>query len=109
MTFGHSVPVADLFGTSGRELLAGFELPEPWATTLATSLTMLDELDERIDGGHQSRKPPRAPAGGTPDAAPDGVADVVIVLLLEPRSADRLAQELVATRRPSSADAPKGA
>ena len=49
MTFGHTVPVTDLFGTSGRELLAGFELPEPWATTLATSLAMVDELDERID------------------------------------------------------------
>ena len=49
MTFGHTVPVADLFGTSGRELLAGFELPEPWARTLATSLAMVDELDERID------------------------------------------------------------
>ena len=49
MTFGHTVPVTDLFGTSGRNLLAGFELPEPWATTLATSLAMVDELDERID------------------------------------------------------------
>jgi transposase len=43
MTFGHTVPVTDLFGTSGREL------PEPWARTLATSLAMVDELDERID------------------------------------------------------------
>ena len=43
MTFGHTVPVTDLFGTSGREL------PEPWAGTMATSLAMLDELDERID------------------------------------------------------------
>ena len=49
MTFGHNIPVSDLFGTSGRELLAGLELPEPWATTLATSLAMVDELDERID------------------------------------------------------------
>src|SRR5271157_1927776 len=49
MSFGHNVPVSDLFGTSGRKLLAGFELPEPWATTLATSMAMLDELDERID------------------------------------------------------------
>jgi transposase len=49
MAFGHPVPVADLFGTSGRELLAGLELPEPWATTLATSLAMVDELDARID------------------------------------------------------------
>jgi transposase len=45
MSFGHSVPVTDLFGTSGRALLAGLALPEPWATTLA----MVDELDERID------------------------------------------------------------
>ena len=45
MTFGHPVPVTDLFGTSGRELLAGLALPEPWATTLATSLAMVDELD----------------------------------------------------------------
>jgi transposase len=49
MTFGHPVPVADLFGTAGRQLLAGLELSEPWATTLATSLAMVDELDERID------------------------------------------------------------
>jgi hypothetical protein len=48
MTFGHNVPVSDLFGTSGRQILAGFELPEPWATTLATNLAMIDELDERI-------------------------------------------------------------
>ena len=49
MTFGHSVPVSDLFGTAGRELLAGLALPEPWATTLATSLCMVDELNIRID------------------------------------------------------------
>ena len=49
MSFGHPVPVTDLFGTSGRALLAGLELPEPWATTLATSLAMVDELDQRID------------------------------------------------------------
>ena len=49
MTFGHNIPVSDLFGTSGRRLLAGLELPEPWAGTLATSLAMVDELEERID------------------------------------------------------------
>src|SRR5271157_5721574 len=48
MTFGHSVPVADLFGTAGRELLASMALPEPWATSLGTSLAMVDELDSRI-------------------------------------------------------------
>jgi transposase len=49
MTFGQPVPMADLFGTRGRELLAGLALPEPWTTTLATSLAMVDELDTRID------------------------------------------------------------
>jgi hypothetical protein len=52
-----------LVGTSGRELLAGFELPEPWATTLATSLAMLDELDERIaePGESSPRSVPTTP------------------------------------------------
>jgi transposase len=49
MSFGYSVPVTDLFGTSGRELLARLELPEAWATSLTTSLAMVDELNERID------------------------------------------------------------
>jgi len=49
ITFGHPVPVADLFGVAGRELLAGLALPEPWTGTLATSLRMVDELDRRID------------------------------------------------------------
>jgi transposase len=49
MTFGHPVPVTDLFGTSGRELLAGLALPEPWARALATSLAMVDELDELVE------------------------------------------------------------
>ena len=33
-TFGHPVPVSDLFGTAGRELLGRLEIPAPWATTL---------------------------------------------------------------------------
>ena len=49
MSFGHTVPVSDLFGMSGHELLAGLDLPEPWATTLTTTLAMVDNLDERID------------------------------------------------------------
>jgi len=44
ITFGHAVPVADLFGVRGRALLAGFEIPEPWASSLATSLALVDEL-----------------------------------------------------------------
>ena len=49
MTFGHPVPVADLFGAGGRELLARLALPEPWTGTLATSLRMVDMLGAEID------------------------------------------------------------
>lgn len=48
MTFGHPVPVSDLFGVKGRELLASLAIPEPWTTTLATSLRMIDDLDRDI-------------------------------------------------------------
>ncbi len=33
IAFGHPVPVSDLFGVAGRELLASLAIPEPWATT----------------------------------------------------------------------------
>jgi len=48
IAFGHPVPVSDLFGVKGRELLARLAIPEPWATTLATSLRFVDELDAEI-------------------------------------------------------------
>jgi transposase len=48
MTFGHPVPISDLFGTRGRELLERLEIPEPWTTTLATSLRFIDGLDREI-------------------------------------------------------------
>ena len=47
-TFGQPVPVSDLFGVRGRRLLAELAIPQPWATTLATSLTLVDELDRQI-------------------------------------------------------------
>ena len=50
IAFGHPVPVSDLFGVAGRELLASLAIPEPWGTTLATSLRFVDELDAQIDG-----------------------------------------------------------
>jgi transposase len=53
IAFGHPVPVSDLFGVAGRELLAGLAIPEPWATTLATSLELVDDLDTRIDACEQ--------------------------------------------------------
>lgn len=49
MTFGHPVPVSDLFGVAGRELLERLDVPEPWATSLATSLRLVDELGREID------------------------------------------------------------
>src|SRR3954451_23745736 len=49
LTFGHPCPVADLFGVAGRRLLAGLELPEPWAGDVAAALRLIDDLDEQID------------------------------------------------------------
>jgi len=48
ITFGHPVPVSDLFGVRGRELLAALAIPEPWATTLGTSLRLVDEFEAEI-------------------------------------------------------------
>jgi transposase len=41
-------PHRDLFGAGGRCLLARLELPEPWASTVAASLALIDELDDQI-------------------------------------------------------------
>ena len=49
IAFGKPCPVADLFGARGRELLARLGLPEPWAGTVAASLSLLDELEGQID------------------------------------------------------------
>lgn len=48
MAFGHPVPVSDLFSRGGRELLERMAIPEPWATTLATSLHMVDDVEREI-------------------------------------------------------------
>jgi transposase len=48
ITFGHPVPMTDLFGVAGRELLARLDVPEPWGSSLMTSLAMVDDLDQRI-------------------------------------------------------------
>ena len=37
--------MTDLFGVGGRQLLERLAIPEPWGTTLATSLALVDELD----------------------------------------------------------------
>jgi transposase len=48
MSFGHRLPVSDLFGRSGRELLERLALPEPWANTVTRSLALIDELDRQV-------------------------------------------------------------
>jgi transposase len=50
--FQHGIPNGhrDLFGAGGRRLLDRLALPEPWASTLAASLALIDTLDEQIDG-----------------------------------------------------------
>ncbi len=45
---GTPCPVSDLFGLSGRRLLARLALPDPWAGTLEASLRLIDELDREI-------------------------------------------------------------
>jgi transposase len=49
LAHGQPCPLSDLFGRSGRELLARLQLPEPWAGTLAASLRLIDELGREIE------------------------------------------------------------
>ena len=49
ITFGHSCPVADLFGTQGRQLLERLEIPEPWAGSVKAALELIGQLDRQID------------------------------------------------------------
>jgi transposase len=53
LTYG-TCPVSDLFGVSGRQLLARLGLPEPWQGTIEASLRLIDELDREI--GHCERE-----------------------------------------------------
>jgi len=51
---GKPCPVSDLFGLSGRELLARLALPEPWCGNVQASLRLIDELDREIDTARAS-------------------------------------------------------
>jgi transposase len=48
--FQHGIPSegSDLFGAGGRALLERLSLPEPWASTVAASLELIDVLDGQI-------------------------------------------------------------
>jgi transposase len=57
--FQHGVPSpsSDLFGAGGRRLLARLALPEPWASTLAASLALIDALEDEIAASeHELRR-----------------------------------------------------
>jgi transposase len=49
IAFGHQVPMADLFGLAGRQLLAELDFPDPWAGHVKASLELIDDLERRID------------------------------------------------------------
>jgi transposase len=48
IAFGHACAVSDLFGTSGRRILAQLEFPEPWASNIAVCVELIDHLDTQI-------------------------------------------------------------
>jgi len=48
LAHGKPCPVSDLFGLSGRRLLARLALPEPWDGNVQASLRLIDELDREI-------------------------------------------------------------
>jgi transposase len=50
LAFGHVCPVSDLFGASGRELLARLDFPEPWRSGVLAAVGMIDDLDRQIAG-----------------------------------------------------------
>ncbi len=49
LAHGQPCPVSDLFGVRGRQLLERLQLPDPWRSTLLTSLELIDELDSEIE------------------------------------------------------------
>jgi transposase len=48
IAFGYQVPMADLFGHGGRQLLRELEIPEPWRGHVDASVELIDELELRI-------------------------------------------------------------
>jgi transposase len=48
LAHGVPCPVSDLFGVSGRALLARLRLPDVWQRTLEASLRLIDELEREI-------------------------------------------------------------
>src|SRR3989441_9718928 len=64
LAHGRPCPVSDLFGATGRALLARLELPEPWAATVQASLRLIDPI-RRVRPARPARQArPQVPALG---------------------------------------------
>lgn len=48
ITHGYQRAMSDLFGVGGRQLLDRLSLPQPWQSTVSTSLELVDELTRDI-------------------------------------------------------------
>ena len=48
IAFGYQRSMSDLFGVSGRKLLAELDFPEPWRSHVEASLELIDDLERRI-------------------------------------------------------------
>ena len=48
IAFGHQVPMADLFGVAGRQLLDSLDIPDPWRSHVDASIQLIDDLEQRI-------------------------------------------------------------
>jgi transposase len=48
LAFGHTCPVSDLFGRSGRELLGRLDFPDPWRDGVLAAVAMIDDLEREI-------------------------------------------------------------
>jgi transposase len=66
ITWGIGVPVSDLFGVSGRQLLGRLELPQAWRETTAATLETIDHLDAQIG---EAERQLRHAGGDNPDVA----------------------------------------
>jgi len=64
IAFGKPCPVADLFASNGRALLAKLQLPEPWAANVEAALAHVDDPPRTLPGsprphpGHPCSPPP---------------------------------------------------
>lgn len=66
ISYGLHVPVSDLFGLAGRQLLAHLPLPDTWQRTVTATLEVIDHLDEQVSRCDLTL---REAAGSHPDVA----------------------------------------